>query len=325
MPTKVGYPKICIGSKADLAKRLSYKGFPKEKSLELINDVLKNSNRYWKDNLKRSKPEEEKWVRSAKGKPLGALLGKIDQMILAPHDGLIPGFIFGGRRNSSHVNAVVHLQGEKRKRTLLKLDLRRFFEQISQERVVSFLSSVCGCSYKGAKLIANFCCVPVGKKNSGNQQKTIARGFATSSRLAVWCSIDLFKQLDRLVQTRLKGREPKIAIYIDDIGVTATNTKKAEMLKLSEEIRTFVEGYKRPLYLNNKKTEITRHDEGMEHLGIRMNKRSLSLGAKSRSNKAKLINKLKITDTTSDRNKIKERLAGIRVYERSLRLRHQLE
>lgn len=93
--SKNRYPKISIGSKNELAKRISGKMFSYNDALGLINDVLANFDRYWYDSAD-SEPEKEKYVRSAVGSPLNKLLKLIDQKVLAPHDFLIPDFVFGG-------------------------------------------------------------------------------------------------------------------------------------------------------------------------------------------------------------------------------------
>jgi len=279
------YPKLYIRSKNELAKHLSHSKFPKEEALALINDTLKNFNKYWKDNEYKSEPEKEKFVRSAKGTPLGRLLDNINKSVLAPHDKMLPVFIFGGVKNMNHAKAAKYLLGRKRKRTSLKLDIARFFEQISEERVYHFLHDKCACSKRAAKLLAGFCCVPKGHKGSGFEYKTIARGFATSSRLAIWCNLDTFIRLDRLVQKRLKGKDARIAIYVDDIGITASRVSKEEMKKLSDEITKLLLNADRNqrLPINEKKTKISSHEEGIEHLGLRLYRNRLSVGAKTKS------------------------------------------
>jgi hypothetical protein len=199
---------------------------------------------------------------------------------------MLPGFIFGGVKNTSHVEAAKYLLGSKRKRSILKLDIKRFFEQISKERVKQFFWYKCGCSEKAAELLAYFCCVPIGPKGSPQTHKTIARGFATSSRLAVWCNLDTFIKLDRLVRRRLRNKDPRIAIYVDDIGVTASRVTKEEMEELAIDIGHLLlnADRKQPLPLNENKTKTSSHEGGMEHLGLRLNRNSLSVGAKTKSN-----------------------------------------
>lgn len=279
------YPKLHIRSKNELAKHLSHSKFQKEEALALINDVLNNFTEYWKDNEYRSEPEKEKYVRSAKRTPLGRLLDNINKTVLAPHDKMLPDFVFGGIKNMNHAKAAKYLLGKKRKRTSLKLDITRFFEQISKERVYHFFRDKCACSKKAAALLASFCCVPEGPKGNASEHKTIARGFATSSRLAVWCNLDTFIKLDRLVKKRLKGRDSRIAIYVDDIGVTASRVSKEEMGKLSFEVENLLLNTDRnqKLPINKKKTKISSHEEGIEHLGLRLYRNRLSIGAKTKS------------------------------------------
>src|SRR3989344_812034 len=279
------YPKLYIRSKNELAKHLSHSKFPKEEVLALINDVLNNFTRYWKDNEYQSEPEKEKYVRSAKRTPLGRLLDNINKAVLAPHDKMLPDFVFGGVKNMNHAKAAKYLLGKKRKRTSLKLDITRFFEQISEERVYHFFRDKCACSKKAAALLASFCCVPEGPKGNASERKTIARGFATSSRLAVWCNLDTFIKLDRLIKKRLKGNDPRVAIYVDDIGITASRVSKEEMGKLSLEVESLLLNTDRnqKLPINKRKTKISSHEEGIEHLGLRLYRNRLSIGAKTKS------------------------------------------
>ncbi len=308
-------PKLSIRGKNELAKHIAHDGFSVDQAKMLIDDVVINFDRYWKDNLKRSKPADQKWVRSAKGTPLGTLLGKINERVLAPHDKLIPNFVFGGLKRRNHVQAAKHLLGMKRKRTLLKLDLSRFFEQITEGRVISFLINKCNCTYKGAKLLARLCCVPLGEKGSNQLQRVIARGFATSSRIAVWCSMDTFVKMDRLVQRRLRGKDPRIAIYVDDIGITSTRTEKSDMLILKQEIKQLVENGARPLLLNDKKCKVVRHEEGMEFVGLGLDRNSVSLGVKTRSRKMRLKNRVDTSTVISEKKTAGVSLKGISQYE----------
>ena len=192
------YPKIYIRSKSNLAHQLTDRFFSYKKSSHLINDVLKNFDLYWSDNKRQSQPQKSKYVRNAKHTPLGLLLKKLNKMVLAPHDNMLPNYIFGGVKGLDNVSAVIHLLGKQRKRSVLSLDITRFFEQVEVERVQNFFLNKCQCSYKMAKMMANFCCVNEGPKGSETERKTLARGFATSSRLAIWCNLDIFIKLNSL-------------------------------------------------------------------------------------------------------------------------------
>lgn len=309
------YPWLSIRSKSELSRHITHGGFSRERGLKLINDVLSNRDKYWKDS-RRSDPEKEKYVRSAKGTPLGLLLDKINKKVLAPHDRLLPDFIFGGVQGLSHVKAASHLLGQHRKRTLLKLDISRFFEQVSRDRVTAFFQHKCGCSKEGARLLSYICCVPFGPKGSKSDRITIARGFATSSRLAVWCNLDLFIKLDRLVKNRLKGKDPRIAIYVDDIGITATNVTEAEMESLFVEIQKLLATTDRnqPLPLNPDKKHIVSHKDGMEHLGIKLLRNRLAIGNKTTAKRQKIKNQFKRNLSPWDKVSVKRRLRSMNLY-----------
>lgn len=277
------YPKIAIRSKNDLAKRISHKNLSEKEALALINDVLKNFDKYWKDAPEPlSEPKKGKYVRNAKRTPLGKLLRLIDTRILKIHDDTLPPFIFGGVSNQDHVKAARNLIGKKKYRTLLKADLTRFFEHVSHGRVVYFFLGKTGCSKAGARLLARLCCVPKEAKGSGSEELTIARGFATSPRLAVWCNLDIFIKLHNLAYKELRKHDPRISIYVDDIGVTAAGVTKEQMEKLYTKIKNIFEpkaGYALPL--NKRKKKILSHKEGLRILGTIIGRNHLSISNKT--------------------------------------------
>lgn len=283
------YPKLLILSKNELAKHISHKGFSKQDALDLINTSIQDHGKHWKDNKNLSEPDKGKYVRNAKGTPLGKLLDKLNKNVLAPNDEMVPEFIFGGLKKKNHALAAKHLLGIKRKRIAIKMDISTFFEQISGERVYYFFRNKCKCSHRASKLLADLCCVPVGPKGSESLRKTIGRGFATSSRLAFWCNIDTFIKLERFIKKRLRGKNPRIVIYVDDIGITASGVTKIEMEDIAKEVKILLERYdqNQPLPIKDSKTKITSHEEGIEHLGIRLHRNKLSVGGKARSKRDK--------------------------------------
>lgn len=301
------YPDIHLYRKKELAMRLADKKLSEEQALELIDDVLANFDKYWKDHKKLSKPDDEKWVRDASYTNLGKLLKLINKKLLVPYDVMLPDFLFGGITGRNHKAAVKHLLGNRRGRVLLKLDISRFYERISKKRVEQFFAVKAGCSKEVAELLASLCCVPTGSKAQPNDLVTVARGFATSSRLAVWCNLDAFMRLDWLVKKQLKGNDTRIAIYVDDIGITASRVTKETMMQLYPQAQKILEkNPKQPLPLNNRKTKIVFHDgqtysitgeyQGkwcFEILGIQMGRNKLSPGTRSRWKTADVIHKLK--------------------------------
>ncbi|HAS00075.1 TPA: hypothetical protein DCR85_03095 [Candidatus Moranbacteria bacterium] len=306
------YPKLFIRSKNELAKHISHENFPKEKALVLINDVIANFDFYWKDSV-HSDPLKEKFIRNAKHTKLGLLLRKLNTLVLAPHDKLLPKFIYGGVKEMSHAKAAKNLLGSKRKRILLKMDLKKFFEQVSSERVAYFFQNKCECSKKTSEMLSCLCCVPIGPKNNGASKKAIARGFSTSPRLAAWCNLDIFIKLERLIQKRLSGHDPKISVYVDDIGITASRLPREVMEKLRDEVSSFLltADSKQQLEINQDKTIITSHEEGMEYVGARLYRNKLGLGKKAKSKRDQTKNKLKKNSDPKVRESLRRKLNGM--------------
>lgn len=299
------YPRINIRSKNELAKHISDKNLSRVSALVLINDVLNNFDRYWYDS-KRSQPDKEKFVRSAVGTRLGDLLGRIDKKVLAPHDNLVPDFIFGGLSERSHIQAARSLLGTRRERVLLSLDITHFFEQIREERVFYFFHKKCGCSVTASRLLACLCCVPLGPKGSLSRDKSLARGFATSPRLAVWCNLDTFLRLSWKVKRLLRKHDPKLAVFVDDIGISASRVSPDRMEEVSKIVENILSKFdlnqELPVNLSKKKNRL--FTEGVEHLGLRLGRNKLSMGGKTRSRRDKVYGALKQVKSSPERNKL---------------------
>lgn len=302
------YPIIKIRSKNELAKRLVGKSFSFNDSLKLINDVLRNYDKYWKDNDKSSDIKKQKYVRNAKKTPLGKLLKLIDKKILKPNDHLFPDFIFGGVSKKDHVKAAYYLLGTKKNRTKLGLDVSSFFENNHQERIFYFFYDKCECSKIGANLLAKLCCVPTGQKGSEAKERTLARGFATSTRLATWVNIDLFLKISWITKKLLKNNDVKIAIFVDDIGITASQVKRSALEELTDKIKNVFDNHhaNHSLPLNTTKTNIQNSKtEPVEHLGLRIGKNKISFGKKTLYNQRELNKKIKDTSLTKkEKNKL---------------------
>ncbi|MBI3818866.1 MAG: hypothetical protein HY286_09275 [Planctomycetes bacterium] len=314
------YPVIALRSKNELAKRISGKDLPYPDALALINDVLQNFDAYWYDS-DRSEPKKEKYVRSAIGKPLGKLLKLIDRKILAPHDSKVPGFIFGGLSGKNHIQAAYHLLGEKRKRTLLRLDIKGFFEQIHEERVFHLFNKKFGCSVEAAQLIARLCCVAVGPKNSGSTKKTLARGFATSPRLALWCNLDLFLRLQWKMKRVLRHHDPRITIFVDDIGVTASRIEEDQMRKFSTELENILAHHdpNQSLRINPQKKEILTAGMHKEHLGLQLGRNRLSIGKKTRFKRNEIAKALKQPQSEADKKALLKKRHSYFAYQEQIK------
>ncbi len=305
------YPNISIRSKNEIAKRISSSSFSKNEALDLINDVIKNFDSYWYDS-KRSEPEKNKYVRSAAKSPkLKKLLELINAKILTPYDYLIPEFIYGGISRRNNIQAAYHLLGNQRNRTLLKLDVQSFFEQITKERVFHFFNNKSQCTVEASNLLAKFCCVPRGPKNSGSTDIILARGFATSSRLAVWCNLDTFEHLNWKIKKKLKGHDAQVAIYVDDIGISASKVSIEQMETAKELAINILEksdyNQSLPVHRDARKNKIIQFNKGAEHLGIKLGRTKLTLGNKSRSKIDKIKEAIKEAETENEKNTLREK------------------
>lgn len=279
----MNYPKLNIRSKNELAKQISDSKFTQADALRLINDVLDNFDQYWHDNLKMSEPAKEKYVRSAAGTPLGSLLKKINNKLLKKYDKYVPAFIFGGISTRNHIQAAAMLLGKQKSRTLIKLDLSRFFEQIERKRVFYFFNKKCGCSVRVSNLLADLCCIPTGPKESPSTTPVLARGFATSPRLAVWTNINTFVRLKWKANRILKGYDPRIAIFVDDIGISASKitdqSAKKVLTKVDDILKKFDKNQQ--LVTNKDKTRVVPFYLGAEHLGLKLGRNIITAGKKT--------------------------------------------
>jgi len=312
------YPVLNLGSKNAIAKRIAGKSKYRE-ALILLNDVIDNRDKYWYDSEK-SEPENEKFVRSAVGKPLGKLLKLIDAKIIAPHDKLVPDFIFGGLSGKNHIQAARYLLGKQRNRTLLKLDIKHFFEQIHKKRVFYFFYKKCNCSVRAARILSGLCCVPLGPKGSGHTEESLARGFATSSRLALWCNLDLFLRLHWKAKKELKGYDPRIAIFVDDVGITASKIDMRHMDEFSEKVETILANFdvNQPLPINLKKKDILTNEKGLEHLGLRLGRNKLTMGKKARSRKDKISAMLKKSLSKTEKAQLLKKHKAYHIYQQQI-------
>lgn len=321
------YLIIGLRSKNEIAKRLSSTNLPYEEAKNLIDDCLGNLDTYWHDHPERSEPEKQKWVRNSAGTPLGKLQKLVDHRILRPYDDMVPVFIHGGISGRNTKSAVMSLTGRHNKRIMLKLDMRRFFEHISRDDVMEFFTRKTGCSEKAANILARLCCVPEGPKGSGSSNIILGRGFATSPRLAVWCNLDIFLRISWLVQRRLKGHEPVIAIYVDDVCITASKASPKQMADLFFEIERLLDNSKGcKLEINPKKTRIINYlnqeynlqgqyvgQASYEALGAKMGRNSVSISDKSRGKLSRLQQKSSLTEAE------KRSLKGLKNYSRYLK------
>lgn len=301
-----GKPRLRLYTAKDISNCIQGDGLSFYDASRLLDDCLKNKHKYWFDNANESKPSEGKWVRSASSTPLGKLQKRVDRKILALHDDCLPPFIYGGVGKRGIKNAARALQGKNNKRIMLKMDLHKFFEQISYDAIISTLTQKCSCSPSVAQIIAEIACVEEGPKSSNNKnKKVLARGFSTSSRLAIWCNLSLFIKIFRLASKRLKRHDFRIAVYMDDIGITASRISPSKMVSLYKELlklitenkaevntdKTKIVDYLNREYSSSDGTLVEGSKTRFEFLGISIGRNSLSAGGKIRSKTTRLSRK----------------------------------
>lgn len=314
------YPNINIRSKNEIAKRLSTANYSKKEALADINECLSNMDALWKDSNS-SNPEKGKYVRNASHTKLGKILRGIDRRILAPYDAKLPSFIHGSIKGKNIKSAaLVHL-GHHKKRTVLKIDLRRYYEHITEEDVISTFCKM-GCTPETCRILAKICCVNEGAKNNPLDGRVLARGFATSGRIAAWCNLIVFNRIFWLMKKVLKNNDPVMTVYVDDINITASNVSPKQMADLYFKIRDLIRKYgNNKLEVNDDKTKIINYRNRKydlngqfighaqyEVLGIKLERNSLKIGAKTKAKYRRL------KDNGYSNSKKKCSLKSLRMY-----------
>jgi len=250
-------------------------------------------------------------VRSAYKTPLGYLLKAFDARVLSKCDYMLPSFIFGGVSGQNHVRAAKNLIAGK-DRAYFKVDLEKFFEQISIDNVYVFLIKS-GCSKEIARFMSEMCCIPMGSKDNPSSNKVLARGFSTSPRLAVWCNIFAFLTLDQKLGRILKHTNYKLSVYVDDIGVTSKSKDLALMNKAFEITKAVLRknGLKTNDDINKSKPPVKLSGKE-EYLGLRLGNRKITIGLKTQKKLAGI--KAATRKDLKKRKILKETLRGLRIY-----------
>jgi len=271
--------EINLQSRKHLANQISGSNLDISAAKSLISYVCntENHSKLWKDNHGRSDEVKGKWVRDASRTKLGILLKLVDSRVLAPQDKFLPKFIFGRRKGMSNVHAVYHLMGYEKQRTLLAVDITRFFESVTIEKVDDFFGKS-NCQSRISTTLSKLCCVPRGRKDKPEEIVALARGFPTSTRLAVWSYVDVFCEINSLVMKRLKDYDPRVAVYIDDVGISASRVPKEILWQLADEINDLlISRSDGELMLNKIKTTVTDWKGAIEHMGVKLNRNSIEL------------------------------------------------
>lgn len=317
------YPNLSITNKNHLAKLTAGTVDGRTETIgqmaAIIQKCEKKCDELWNDNHRMSKIEEGKIFRSCKWTDLGKLLGRIDKKILSPHDAKMPCHIHGGIKHiylskrgkiikRSAESAALSLVNGKNT-WLIKMDLRRFYEQITKEDIFHLLHNKCGCSIAMANFIAEIATVNEGPKNTPlGEQKLLARGFATSSRLAIWAKINFFLELRQVLKKICKNNSCRVALYIDDIGVTIKTKDPGLVLHVAKKIKQIAK--KHGLDINDKKTEIYPPEYRKEHLGCCITNNGILIDSKSQQKEGVMKKRVRTTKNSSKTKTLKRRLRG---------------
>ncbi len=256
--------QLNIKTKNDLAKHLS-KWWDYKNIIEIINEVNENLWKYYY-NHKNSEKEKNKFNRVAKW-PLELLNRLINDIILKELDKKLPNFIFWWISDKNHIQAV-KIHKCKYNRSFIKFDLERYFDQIDMERIIWNLVTKCWCNVKWAVNIAQLCCVPEWEFFNAENKKVLARWFHTSTRIAILCSLDFFKQLNFFLQRHYKNLKPKISVFVDDISISIDNTDDDKIDILMNKVYELWE--KHNLKLNHLKTDIDINCDEVEILWVKL-------------------------------------------------------
>lgn len=231
----------------------------------------------------------------------------------------------GACLKKNHIQAANSVLGIKRKRVYLGLDITRFFEQVSEGRIFNFFYRKCGCSFQMSKLFAGICCVPLGPKNSGHSDKFLARGFATSPRLSIWCNLNIFMKINYKIKHLLLKNDLRLAIYIDDICISASRIDKKQMEEISLIVEDILSNFdpNQKLLINTAKKKIKSYTENFEHLGLRLGRNKLSIGGEVRSRRDKIRNALKSKKASMERNKLLDKNRAYSRYVRQVKVNNK--
>jgi hypothetical protein len=245
---------------------------------------------------------------------------------LKAYDDCLPSYVHGGvtgeyikssgfKMPKCTQSAALSLIDGKKGRWLLRLDLKSFFEQVTQENVIKLFMEDFKCSPRIAWIVGNLCCVRKGakEKNSETKEKILARGFATSGRLAAWCNLLFFKNLELLIKKELKDHSPLFAIFVDDIGISAVNVTKLQLKQLAQKIIDLAKLHGLIVHpVDSEKTEIIPPQKVKEHLGLRLTRKKIFPSIKTTRKKVAKLKQVKKASSSKEKEKAQRSLFGLK-------------
>ncbi len=181
--------------------------------------------------------------------PIGRLREILDKLQLLLQRISLPGCIHGGRKGYSNLtNARIHIN----KSVVLKLDLKDFFPNITNQMVYNIFCKRLGCSPDVSRHLTRLTTL----------NGSLPQGSPTSTILSALVIESLAKRLDNLA----KGHHAGYSQFVDDSSVSGVEYIQNLIPTIKRIIRQ--EGFK----INNAKTKICTSDNEQIVTGVRVNK-----------------------------------------------------
>ena len=125
-----------------------------------------------------------------------------------------------------------------------------------------------------------------------------------------------FHRINDLVMKKLKAYDPRMAVFIDDIGISASRVPEDLLRSLVKGIDDILSHEsKGAVRLNTAKTNVFNFKDGINHLGVTLNRNKLILPSDLQSKRDWLTYEYKATKSPI----IKMRLKGYRSYDAAIR------
>jgi hypothetical protein len=120
-----------------------------------------------------------------------------------------------------------------------------------------------------------------------------------------------------LAKRHFKGHDPRVAIFVDDIGVTASRVERDAVEKFSLKIEDMFNA--RALPINTSKKKIRSTSQGMQHLGLKLGRNKISMGSKTESRMARVRIDLKKPFPKTERDKLLQRSRAYYAYKKHIK------
>lgn len=278
------YPVLKINSRSHLASILwKWICLKTDEYKEIIKKSNKFFDHYWMDNKKESDIKKNKICRFAKKwTPLKKILSDINKNILTPLDSKLPDYIYWWKKWNSIHDAIKWLINKFKKRYIIKLDIKWFYDSISENDIYELFKDKFKCWNEFSKFISKITCTKQWLKWEQNWKSSLIRWFSTSSRLSIWSKLDFFTETNKLLNKKFNKikNNPKMSCWIDDIWISISNTNQEEIEILIKEIEIIANKYW--LELKKEKKKIYKYNDKKEFLWLNIFQKTIWLTDKKK-------------------------------------------